>query len=451
MKNNLFFEAEKMRKNLIDEFPLNIHDLQYPLSVAYIWPTKYCPLGCAHCMYASPKLQEIDKKMILSRKAIDNFINITKKGKLDSLVISGGGEPMLEWKTVQKLVRDATYDFCEVITSGYFLVNDDLTKKYLSGLQKVLSYRKKKKKSHNFCLRISIDEYHQKVVKLEWIKKLIYLLKEDARLPHSKRSYPDIKLYFRALLIEDKTVEELAKLTRAHLTSMENYERQLIIEDKKSPLFLLSVMYKDMRFVGRGKNAKVKTLIGFDQYFESHTKKENDVQLGMGGSYVKHGLKHKLIKGIDVFVTHEGDMLPYGGVGDIDFNLYKSKNYKLLLAKLFRDIISRTLLLKGLHHIEEIDKEVDPHVLERVRNKNWLASVADESLATAAQRLYVTIRLFQKHIKSGELKKENLSPYAQKIISISKNRLQREFADYMHHAKHVIFSYANERNEMIAD
>jgi len=451
MKNNLFFEAEKVRKNLIDEFPLHSHDLRYPLSVAYIWPTKYCPLGCAHCMYASPKLQEIDKKMILSRKAIENFIHISKMGKLDSLVISGGGEPMLEWETVQTLVRDASYDFCEVITSGYFLVNDDLTKKYLSGLQKVLSNRKKKKKSHNFCLRISIDEYHQKVVKLEWIKKLIFLLKEDAGLPHDKRSYPDIKLYFRTLLIEDKTVEELAELTGAHLTSMENYERQLIFDDKKNPPFSLSVMYKDMRFVGRGKSAKVKTLIGFDQYFESYTKKENDVQLGMGGSYVKHGLKHKLIKGVDVFVTHEGDVLPYGGVGDIDFNLYKSKNYKLLLTKLFKDIISRTLLLKGLHHIEEIDMEVDPHVFERVRNKNWLASVADESLATAAQRLYVTIRLFQTYINSGELKQEELSPYAKKIISIPKANLQNEFRDYMQKAKHIIFSYANERSEKIAD
>lgn len=55
-EKSFFNRARELRSQILSDSPLFKEELTYPLAVAYIWPTKYCPVGCEHCMFASPKL-----------------------------------------------------------------------------------------------------------------------------------------------------------------------------------------------------------------------------------------------------------------------------------------------------------------------------------------------------------------------------------------------------------
>ncbi len=118
------------------------------------------------------------------------------------------------------------------------------------------------------------------------------------------------------------------------------------------------------------------------------------------------------------------------------------------MSKLFRDIISRTLLLKGVNHIKEVAEKIDPGIERRVKRKNWIASVVDESLSTTEIRLYVTIRLLQKAIASGELDLKGVSISIQRLLLISPQTLQTEYQKYMHSIKYINHTYGNEYIEI---
>lgn len=174
-------------------------------------------------MFSSPKPEVINKKNThnsLSEIAVNNFIKISWKSLLDSLIVSGGGEPMLEMPTIINLIKNAHFSYFEVITSAYWTANINLMKKILSSLQNAITLKKNKGFSFEFCLRISVDKYHQKVVKYSWLKNLVDVLRDDALLPICKRKYPDIKIFFRALLIEDDTIDKIAEILEAELSPM---------------------------------------------------------------------------------------------------------------------------------------------------------------------------------------------------------------------------------------
>ncbi|HUD44084.1 MAG TPA: 4Fe-4S cluster-binding domain-containing protein [Patescibacteria group bacterium] len=439
---NIFIRAQELRDRLSNAYPIDYSKNDYPLSVAYFWPTKYCPIGCEHCMFASPKPRNVDSNMILNESAVSNFIEITNQSKLDALVISGGGEPMMEFPTILRLIKEANYRYFEIITGGNWLANEEVMLRGLSQMQAALTEKQQGGDKIDFSIRLSVDNYHQAVVKPEWIKRLVDVLREDAALPVDERRYPDLKLFFRTLLIEDDTVERLADLLGASLTDAQGYVRELVFSDDKiSGIEKLKVFYKDMRFVGLGKNVEPDKLTEFDTYFDSYSNKTGDVRLGM--TYLNPDSKGEALEGINVFVTYEGRMMPYGGVSDISTNIY-SETYEQFLTKLLGDVISRTLLFKGLDHIRKIAEEIDPRVLDRIRKKNWIASVADESLDTAEKRLYVTLRLLQIDVSDGIIELESLPAYVQELIARTPEDLRREYGEHVNSASYVEHTYGNE-------
>ncbi len=398
-------------------------------------------------MFASPKPQNIKKSGVLGASAVDNFIQISHKAKLESLVVSGGGEPMLELPSVLKLIREAHFKYFEITTGASWVINESVIRKTLNMIQQAINDRKKKRNDFKFCFRISIDKYHQKIIKIEWLKKLVEIIRKDAVLPNNQKLYPDINIFFRALLIRDNTVKQFASLLGAQLSDMNNYVRELKFNDGLSVgIKNIPVFYKDMRFVGRGKNINIATLVPFEHYFESYSDQNQDIRLGM--TYISPASKGEVLSGINVFITYDGKMMLYGGSPDISVNIY-FEGYQKFLSKLFRDIISRTLLLKGVNHIKEVAEEIDPGIERRVKRKNWIASVVDESLSTTEIRLYVTIRLLQKAIASGELDLKGVSISIQRLLLISPQTLQTEYQKYMHSIKYIHHTYGNEYIEII--
>jgi len=441
--SNFFASAKERRQQLSKEYPIKDKNDNYPMSVAYFWPTKYCPIGCEHCMFASPKPRDVDKGMILNNIAIDNFIKMSHEANLESLVVSGGGEPMMEVSSVLKLIENANYNYFEIITGAHWAASERLTRETFDVVQRAINNRRDKTgNTPNFSFRVSIDSYHQEVVKLPWIARMVDILREDATRVPNEQKYPDIKLFFRTLLVEDDTVEQLAGLLGAELGDIENYVREMRFSDDKSKgVDTLSVFYKDMRFVGRAKDVDASKLMEFDQYFDSYARTDQDVRLGM--TYLKPGSKGETLDGINVFVTYDGTMMPYGGVPDIKSNIY-FESYQQFQARVLKDVVSRTLLFKGLDTVRRIAEEVDPQIMDRIRRKNWIASVADESLDTPEKRLYVTVRLLQKELEAGEIAIDDLPEYVREMVGISPEDLQEQYKAHISSQLQSEHTYGNE-------
>ncbi len=426
MGREIFRNSQELRNQIISQDPEKPEDL-ISLSVAYFWPTKYCPIGCEHCMFASPKLNKVDRKMILSETAVNNFIKISKDANLESLVVSGGGEPTLEMDTIEKLLGEANFKYFEIITGAQWTAKEGLVHKYLGRLQNAITKRKEAGGEFNFSLRVSIDSFHQRVVKLDKIANLVNILREDSKKKGDKM-YPDIKIFFRTLLVDgENTADELARYLGADISDLDHYVRKITFEgDEDADLNNLLVFYKDMRYVGRAKGAwGINKSVEFDNYFESYAKNQGDIRLGM--SYLRPGSEGEALNGINVFVSYDGKMMPYGGAPDVSLNINEEDDFSAYSLKLMRDVVSKTLLLKGIRHIEEVAEEVEPNIRNKIEQKNWLASVADESLATSELRLYVTIRLLQKSIQNDELNISALPDWLQDLINMPVDSLIDEY------------------------
>lgn len=439
---NIFTNARELRGNILKDYPKSTQELYYPLSVAYIWPTLYCPIGCEHCMYSSPKPKTKDNGAVLNDRALGNFIQLSKDSHLESLVVSGGGEPMLELPSILRLLREAQFKYFEITTGGHWLLSDKAIIKNLEKLQQTITDRKNRGDTIDFSIRLSVDQFHQKMVKPERVKRLIDILREDAGLPQNERKYPDIRLFLRALLIEDPTIDEIANMLGAELSQMEGYTRKLRFKDHLSyGINELLIFYKDMRFVGRGRDRVDTKSVELDQYFESYSSSNGDIRLGM--TYLKPGSKGEVLDGINIFVRHDGSIMPYGGAPDVVSNI-DSESYREFLSKLWSDIISRTLLFKGVNHVKRVAEEIDPNVSERARHKNWIASIVDESLSTIEVRLYISIRLLQEEVKNGSINIDQLPPYVQELMSISPEQLRKDYEKHMQSKGRIEKSYAHE-------
>lgn len=416
--DTLFNNPEIKRLNIINELSLK-ESRRYLLSVAYIWLTKYCPVGCEHCMCSSPNLKlEHNYENILSKERLDAFIKMSWQSHLDTLIISGGGEPMLELEKTIRIIKEAHYNQIEIITSGYWTANKSYAIEILTLIQKAINH-KKKHSTINFSFRISIDKYHQKKIKLNSIASLIKILKNDA--VQEKRMFPDINLYFRALLIKDDTVSKLVKIIGASI--IKENEVISIISFNESPL-LIKVFYKDMRFIGRFTNRKETNVIKYDRYLSLYGYKKSDISLG--ATYIGPNYKNNKLNGINVFITYNGMIFLYGGVCDI-YGELGPEGYYEFLKKIFSDPISRTLLERGLNYIKNIALEIDKNVENRAKKKNWIASIADESLKYPENRLYITYRLMQDLYKNKKIDIDLLSSRNKKIILMPKERIKRAY------------------------
>lgn len=440
MNHQFFDDAQTKRKRIIQDLNLPLPNF-LPLAVVYLWLTKYCPVNCDHCMFASPNIVNKNSKFILSNKAIKKFITLSHESKLDTLVISGGGEPLLELSKVINVIKNAHYKNLEIITSGYWTSTKKQISNILNCIQRAISFKNKLSSTKvNFSFRISVDKYHQKKIKLIWLKNLIDIIIEDQSLPAKKRKYPDIKIYLRSLLIKDSTVDEFVNLLKGRITKMNNFVRTIYLPENS---FEIKVFYKEMRFVGRAKNLNEKKLISFKKYFSQYCDKNNDIRLGM--TFLDHKSKGEILNGINVFITSEGKIFPYGGTPDIYAQLDTDFTYKDFLEDLFQDIVSRTLLERGLNFIKEIALEVESNINKKIIKKNWLASIADESLATPEIRLYVTIRLIQKYLELKIINRKDLSDYLKEIVSIKPKKLKEFYKDFIKNKKNLKYSYANEQ------
>ena len=95
----------------------------------------HCPVGCAHCIYAT-KFSESKKCNSISQNNLTKSADFVIKAKTKTLLITGGGEPMYDLDKcltlIKKVSKSKYLKRIEIITSGYLFTNSATSEKILS-------------------------------------------------------------------------------------------------------------------------------------------------------------------------------------------------------------------------------------------------------------------------------------------------------------------------------
>ncbi|MEM2918466.1 MAG: radical SAM protein [Candidatus Altiarchaeota archaeon] len=124
-----------------------------------ILPTNYCNFRCEHC--GVKKSEEIS---YISPREVERILKIAKEQGYDMAVITGGGEPSIDFEKMVKLIKIANSYGLKVrlVTNGSFLLKMNIgqTLKYLKtcGLTE-------------FCL--SYDNFHKRFISFEFIQNVL--------------------------------------------------------------------------------------------------------------------------------------------------------------------------------------------------------------------------------------------------------------------------------------
>ena len=150
-------------------------NIPYPI-VAEIFPSRYCPFNCHYCLYKnvrqrSPKF--IDKDLL------QNLLSGLKSKNIQSLLFSGGGEP-LSYPDIANYFSKAHYMNFDIglITNGYYLKNSVIAEsivKYCRWCRISLDAATNKTYTdmHGNALNISeLCKYIQKILKQRGDNKL---------------------------------------------------------------------------------------------------------------------------------------------------------------------------------------------------------------------------------------------------------------------------------------
>ena len=104
------------------------------------WVTKLCPAKCSACFFKSNmyKGDSVKEKYELSDVGVNNLIKFINESNNSYLMLSGGGEPMIRPKVINKIVKEAKTDRIVIVTSGIWANTKQSAEKYIDPGTRIL-------------------------------------------------------------------------------------------------------------------------------------------------------------------------------------------------------------------------------------------------------------------------------------------------------------------------
>ena len=138
--------------------------------------TRFCPVGCKFCFFKSGSVfKKTTHEDLMNSDGISKFIDFSNKINLGYLLVSGGGEPMTEKKSILKIIEKVDSDRIVLVTSAHWAKTKEGAERYLSDIKNSLSMRESRT---NLAIRVSVDLEHTATLTLDPIINLIHLFSE---------------------------------------------------------------------------------------------------------------------------------------------------------------------------------------------------------------------------------------------------------------------------------
>ena len=405
---NVFSSPQTYRQALIQEMSQPPRaDLFRALNV-YVFPTKFCPVGCAHCYFQSPRPDGRPGSNAFTDETVSKLTDLFSAAGVGKLVVTGGGDPLMNRTATLRLLRESKATQLVLHTSGFWGTTPEAAERILSD---IFTAFEENKQASQCTLRLSVDEFHAAVPDHSLLNVIEAYLARTAEF--SSRGF-DLAIHtiegdrrFRGFAA-DIAARHGGALRQTDSGAVESVElpNGVRIAVTNAPLMPANAM-PDMRDSARV-DASVQA---FDRGRVPHpaivTTSDGDKKA--------------------VLVVHEDGASEIWNSGPPDHlpNINTLSKEKFLEA--FGELIYSASMARGALYIESLTEEADPHAVRRAKSIASATYFNKNLLAEAGTRLYVSIRIIQDRLASGELTWDGalnrLPPELQRAIRLPREDL----------------------------
>lgn len=162
--------------------------------------TRFCPVGCKFCFFKSaPTFKKPTIEDAFSKDNIKNFIDFANGVNLGYLLVSGGGEPMIQRKEVIEVIEKVQSERIVLVTSANWAKTMKQTQSYISDIAQAIEKRKSKTL---VTVRVSLDTGHSDTIGNTPMKNLIELFEKEYQ------DHPSLELQIHTLY-DDPSIDLL--------------------------------------------------------------------------------------------------------------------------------------------------------------------------------------------------------------------------------------------------
>lgn len=413
-REELVFESPQKYRDLIRErINIPLPDALTKNAEFYVFPTKFCPVGCGHCYFASPRQgsKPLSSPFVLSDKALTNFTDLVARGGARQLTITGGGDPMLEPARVAYITRNSRAERFSMHTSGFWATNAKRTRELIDQVYRAFTQNG----ASGFRFRISIDQHHKKVPPKNLLNIVdtfssnasTYKARGFGLAFHSIYGDPVIQNF--AASLKSAGVAERVEYSKA---SHPDHPTKIVIKGGLE----IEVDYSPLMPANPAPEMNDALKI-----------EESVAQFDAGRApYPALSANRSGEEKACMCVYENGTVeLWNSGAPDNLANIYRHTPEEVLRS--FGDVIYNASVEKGAIYVESLINEVDPWSVKRAKAIASATLFNKNALAESKTRLYVSIRIIQDKIAEGTLASgvaEKLPSELRKLIASSRGDLQ---------------------------
>jgi organic radical activating enzyme len=386
--------------------------------------TRFCPVGCKFCFFKSgPLFKKPSHEDIMIPEGIDKFIAFANSVNLGYLLVSGGGEPMMEKRSVLQVIEHVNSERIVLVTSAHWAKSIDSASRYLEAIETSL---KKRTSETLVTIRVSVDSEHLATLTLAPIVNLINLFYQKYS------NVPQLELQIHSIK-EDAAIDELLN----QLSATYNINREQVNEERISDGKNAVKIVPQQEIISFN-NYRIK--VGYAKIFYSNLRvniKDHDLLERNIEVYQKDLLEsedgnssiatNKLGNpGLDFWVNYNGNVTTWGNQFlDNLFNLYVDDAEKVITGTL-SDPAALAFIEKGAIYRDRVLSEANEISVNRSKAVNIRDYTGALMFDEGRSRLYFTIRSMQDYIKEGRVSSgafNSLPEELKDLLSLDKSAL----------------------------
>lgn len=385
-------------------------------SMLCAWITKLCPAKCSACFFKSNMYKDNapSEKYELSDVGIENLIKFINDSNNSYLMLSGGGEPMIRPKAVNKIIRETITDRIVIVTSGIWGNTYKNAERYIDELYESTMARND---DAVVVVRLSIDEFHftSPSISKEHYENIINVFR-------NKYKNQDKFILRIHTMQNDDTLENII----TNMGGKINYEKRDGITDNNEVIKIVpkkaNVEFEDgyKIFVGLSKLFLANIKADLREKNSDDIKKalevfEKDMKVSEYGnpSIITNcnGLQ-----GLDFWSDYNGNITAWGCQQPDDLHSLYSSTYKEVVEDIYNNIQSYSFLDKGYYYRRNIIRDVNPRAVLRSEAMNLRDYAGAFLIEESNTQLYYGIRVIKDYLEEGILTEKDIKMLPKELL-----------------------------------
>ena len=381
------------------------------------WVTKLCPAKCSSCFFKSNMYigDRVKEKYELSDVGVENLIRFVNESNNSYLMLSGGGEPMIRPKVINKIIRETKTDRIVIVTSGIWAGTKENAEKYIDELYESTMSRND---DAVVVLRLSIDDFHYSSpsININHYKNIIDTFREKYKDStkfilriHTMQNDPSFEniineiggnvIYEKVNGITDNN--EIIKIVPKKATV--KFDDGYSIFVGLSKLFLSNIK-ADLRTDDEGIR---KALEVFEKDMKVSEYGNPSIVTNCNG-----------LQGLDLWSDYNGNITAWGCQQPDDLHSLYTETYEDIVNNTYNNIGSYSFLDKGYYYRRNIIRDVNPRAVLRSEVINLRDYAGAFLIEEADTRLYYDIRVIQDYLKEKILSEKDIEFLPNELLKL---------------------------------